>query len=96
MFYTAENFFFVDKHSFKPIQNRFQPSTNSLTNFNTALEFQLQSFTVIGRKTFCLTGSYWQIFLGLICFDLVKIQTRPLLEILTQGLLNRPKNYFLS
>ena len=62
MFYTAENFFFDNKHSFKPIQKKFRPSTNSLTNFNTALLFQLKSFTVISRKTFCFTGSPVDIF----------------------------------
>ena len=62
MFYTAENFFFDDKHSFKPIQNEFRPSTKSLTNFNTALQFQLKSFTFIGQKTFCFTGSLVDIF----------------------------------
>ena len=56
MFFTAENFFFDHKRSFKPIQNKFRPSTNILTNFNTPLQFQLQSFAVIGWKTFCFIG----------------------------------------
>ena len=54
MYSKAENLFFAHERTFlrmfagKPVQQKFQPSTNISTNHNAALLSQLQSFDIIG------------------------------------------------